>query len=157
MSKSRIIIEERNIAVELVSLFQNQNSRPTIGRFVSLKVATMSAMDVMQLTKFKNILESHAKELRHTIAETQMEGRITQEAHGRDEADRASRSHEKELLFRRNTQVRNLLRTIDSALGRIADGTFGECINCGQEINAKRLEALPWTRFCITCQELLER
>jgi len=50
-----------------------------------------------------------------------------------------------------------LLRAIDSALGRIADGTFGDCINCAQEINAKRLEALPWTRYCITCQELLER
>jgi len=116
-----------------------------------------SVMDQKQLTKFKAVLESRAKELRHSIAETQSEGRIAQETHGRDEADRASRSHEKELLFRRSTQVRNLLRAIDSALGRIADGTFGDCINCGQEINAKRLEALPWTRYCITCQELLER
>jgi RNA polymerase-binding transcription factor len=53
--------------------------------------------------------------------------------------------------------VRALLKAIESALGRIEEGSFGECVNCGQEINAKRLEALPWTRCCITCQGLLEQ
>src|SRR5947209_1777588 len=79
-----------------------------------------------------------------SIAETQEERRIAQDVHGRDEGDRASRSHEKELLSHRNAQLRNVLRGIESALGRIEDGTFGECINCAQEINTKRLEALPW-------------
>jgi len=51
-----------------------------------------SVMDQKQLTKFKAVLESRAKELRHSIAETQSEGCIAQETHGRDEADRASRS-----------------------------------------------------------------
>jgi len=114
-------------------------------------------MDQKQLKKFRGFLQRRAEELRLSISETQQEGRIAQEVHGRDEGDRASRSHEKELLFQRNTQVRGLLKAIESALGRIADGTFGECINCGKEISVKRLEALPWTRYCITCQELLER
>ena len=43
-----------------------------------------------------------------------------------------------------------------SSLTRINEGTFGECLNCGQEINAKRLEAIPWVRYCITCQELID-
>jgi len=114
-------------------------------------------MDAKQLRKFKTLLQSRREELRRSVRETQDEGRIAQEAYGPDEGDRASRSHEKELLFHRNTQVRALLKAIESALARINDGTFGECINCGQEINVKRLEALPWTRYCITCQELLER
>jgi DnaK suppressor protein len=46
---------------------------------------------------------------------------------------------------------------IGAALGRIDDGTYGECLNCGQEIGPKRLEAIPWARYCITCQELIAR
>src|SRR5947209_1723803 len=114
-------------------------------------------MDRKALNTFKTLLQARGQELRRRIAETQEEGRIAQEAHGRDEGDRASRSHEKELLSHRNAQLRNLLKGIESALGRIEDGTFGECINCGQEISTKRLQALPATRYCITCQELVEQ
>ena len=46
---------------------------------------------------------------------------------------------------------------VESALARIREGSFGECINCGNEINAKRLEAVPWTRYCIACQEKIEK
>jgi DnaK suppressor protein len=51
---------------------------------------------------------------------------------------------------------RALLGAVEAALKRISEGTFGECLNCGQEINAKRLEALPWVRYCISCQELID-
>lgn len=43
-----------------------------------------------------------------------------------------------------------------AALKRISEDTFGQCLNCEQEINAKRLEAIPWVRYCITCQELID-
>ena len=46
---------------------------------------------------------------------------------------------------------------VDGALDRIREGTFGECIACGTEINPKRLEAVPWTRHCIECQEKVEQ
>jgi DnaK suppressor protein len=46
---------------------------------------------------------------------------------------------------------------VENALSRIREGTFGECISCGKDINAKRLEAVPWTRHCIECQEKLEQ
>jgi DnaK suppressor protein len=46
---------------------------------------------------------------------------------------------------------------VDGALERLREGEFGECIACGKEINAKRLEAVPWTRHCIECQEKLEQ
>jgi len=42
------------------------------------------------------------------------------------------------------------------ALGRLREGTFGDCMHCGQEIGEKRLEALPWTPYCIACQEKVE-
>jgi DnaK suppressor protein len=46
---------------------------------------------------------------------------------------------------------------VEKALARIREGSFGECTHCGKEINAKRLEAVPWTRHCIECQEKLEQ
>jgi DnaK suppressor protein len=42
-------------------------------------------------------------------------------------------------------------------LGRIADGTYGACRQCEEEIGHKRLNAIPWATFCIRCQELADR
>jgi len=52
--------------------------------------------------------------------------------------------------------TRALLSAVDAALKRINEGRFGQCLNCEQEINAKRLEAIPWVRYCVTCQELID-
>src|SRR5215470_14515268 len=76
--------------------------------------------------------------------------------YGRDEGDRANASQDKEMTWLLNSQERGLLELIDSALSRIRDGAFGECEHCSQEIGLKRLTAIPWTQYCITCQELLE-
>jgi DnaK suppressor protein len=46
---------------------------------------------------------------------------------------------------------------IAEALGRIADGTYGTCVECEEPISAKRLAALPWAKFCIHCQENADR
>ena len=50
----------------------------------------------------------------------------------------------------------DVLSEIRSALDRISDGTFGVCEDCGERIPAKRLEVLPWARYCVSCQESLE-
>ena len=59
-------------------------------------------------------------------------------------------------LFSQSNNDRQLLAMVETALQRIREGEFGECVNCGNEINPKRLEAVPWTRYCIACQEKLE-
>jgi DnaK suppressor protein len=46
---------------------------------------------------------------------------------------------------------------IEAALRRIADGTYGICVACADDIPRKRLEALPWTDCCLRCQEIAER
>jgi len=61
------------------------------------------------------------------------------------------------MVRRRLVAEHGLLRNIEAALVRVRDGIFGECVSCGEEINVKRLEALPWARYCIECQEKLER
>jgi len=63
----------------------------------------------------------------------------------------------KEFLFHQSNNDRQLLQMVEGALSRIREGSFGECISCGKEINAKRLEAVPWTRHCIECQEKAEQ
>jgi DnaK suppressor protein len=49
------------------------------------------------------------------------------------------------------------LRQVNAALARLDDGTFGQCIRCGREIAAARLEALPWAAHCIECQTAIDR
>ena len=74
-----------------------------------------------------------------------------------DLADKAASAYSKELNFSLSDAERNLLMLIEEALNRIKEGTFGICINCGNPIGEKRLSAVPWTSYCIDCQELQEK
>lgn len=74
-----------------------------------------------------------------------------------DVADQAVASYQKEFLFSQGTNGHAQMQLVRQALERLRDGSFGECQNCGETIGAKRLEALPWTPFCIACQEKVER
>ena len=74
-----------------------------------------------------------------------------------DPADMAANAYTKELMMSMSTNDRQLLESIDAALHRIADGEYGKCIHCGQPILEKRLEAVPWARHCLQCQDLNER
>ena len=115
------------------------------------------AMDKKRLETFKKRLEDRQLELRKTVTNRQQDGRNQGEDIAQDIADRAASSYNKEFLFTQSTNERQMLGMVDSALARIREGTYGECISCGNEINAKRLEAVPWTRYCIECQEKLEK
>lgn len=74
-----------------------------------------------------------------------------------DPADMAANAYTKELLMSMSTNDRQLLESIDRALYRIEEGEYGYCDNCGEPIQEKRLEAVPWAQHCVRCQELNER
>ncbi|HEY8132006.1 MAG TPA: TraR/DksA family transcriptional regulator [Thermoanaerobaculia bacterium] len=74
-----------------------------------------------------------------------------------DLADKAASAYSKELNFSLSDGERNLLMLIDEAFNRIKDDTFAICTNCGNTIGEKRLQAVPWTPYCIDCQELQEK
>ncbi|HVN19661.1 MAG TPA: TraR/DksA family transcriptional regulator [Dongiaceae bacterium] len=114
-------------------------------------------MDKKKLETFKKRLETRQQELRRTVTRNQADGRSADEDTAQDIADRAASSYNKEFLFSQSNNERQLLMMVDGALARIREGSFGECISCGKEINPKRLEAVPWTRHCIECQEKLEK
>jgi DnaK suppressor protein len=114
-------------------------------------------MDKKKLETFRKQLEDRQQELRKIVARNEQDGRDADVGTAQDIADRAANSYTKEFLFHQSNNERQLLQMVESALSRIREGVFGECINCGNDINAKRLEAVPWTRYCISCQEKLEK
>jgi DnaK suppressor protein len=95
--------------------------------------------------------------LEHSTLSAVEQGRETVTEDALDSTDRAVLSYERELLFSRGTHDHGQLAQVKSALDRLKSGSFGECVECGNEIGAKRLEAVPWTRYCIACQEKIER
>jgi DnaK suppressor protein len=74
-----------------------------------------------------------------------------------DIVDRANNAYNRELMFSLSDAERQTLLQIENALRRMDEGGYGRCANCGQQINILRLEAVPWARFCIDCQELAEK
>ncbi|HTA22103.1 MAG TPA: TraR/DksA family transcriptional regulator [Terriglobales bacterium] len=114
-------------------------------------------MEKKKLDAFKKRLETRQQELRRMVTRTEQDGRTVDEDSAQDIADRAASSYTKEFLFHQSNNDRQLLQMVENALSRIREGTFGECISCGKDINAKRLDAVPWTRHCIECQEKLEQ
>jgi len=114
-------------------------------------------MEKRKLEVFKKRLEDRQRELRHTMNRAAQDGRDADLESAQDIADRAANSYNKEFLFSQSNNERQLLQMVDSALDRIRERTFGQCVSCGEEINPKRLEAVPWTRHCIECQEKLEK
>jgi len=74
-----------------------------------------------------------------------------------DAIDEVQLAGERELAIRNLDRESNLLRNVKGALVRIADGSFGVCMHCEEDIKIKRLDAVPWTKYCIKCQEAADR
>lgn len=70
-----------------------------------------------------------------------------------DMADQASGNNEVHIQLKLKQTDAKILQAIEEALGRIEDGTYGTCRDCGEMIAEPRLKAIPWTRVCITCKE----
>ncbi len=74
-----------------------------------------------------------------------------------DPVDLAVRNYSKNVMLAVSENESRQLTLIDEALVRIDDDEYGTCQNCEKEINPKRLNAIPWARYCLNCQELVEQ
>jgi len=74
-----------------------------------------------------------------------------------DALDEVQLAGERELAIRNLDRETNLLRNVRGALARIADGSYGVCLHCEEDIKTKRLDAVPWAAYCIRCQEAADR
>lgn len=110
-------------------------------------------MNKTELDKYKAMLEAKRAELSGGLRNRD-EILIEKTPDALDEVQLAG---ERELAIRNLDREANLLRNVRAALARIADGSYGVCMHCEEEIKPKRLEAVPWAAFCIRCQEAADR
>ena len=109
-------------------------------------------MTKSELNKNKSLLEAKQAELAHMIRNR--DGIAIEKC--ADALDEVQYATDRELAIRSLDRDSILLRNIRGALGRIEHGSFGVCVRCEDEISLKRLAAVPWTAFCIQCQEFAD-
>jgi DnaK suppressor protein len=113
-------------------------------------------MDKQGLEHFTKKLQERQRELRSVVTREERTSRDADGEVAQDIVDQAANSYGKELLFHQSNKERQILQMVESALDRIRQGSFGQCVSCGKDINHKRLQAVPWTCHCVACQEKLE-
>lgn len=113
-------------------------------------------MSKKEFDKFKKMLLDRQRELADSVQRSEISGREVDEDPS-DLADVASSAYNKEFFFNKSNADRNTLRLINEALGRIERGRYGRCNACGIPIESKRLDVVPWARFCVKCQEKKEK
>ena len=110
-----------------------------------------------EMEKYRRLLDQKKHGLSNELAKTRDAEEETTEESTQDIADKAVSSYTREFLYSLSDTDRNTLLQIDEALDRIAEGTFGFCLNCKQPMSEKRLTAVPWAPHCVDCQELAEK
>jgi DnaK suppressor protein len=106
---------------------------------------------------YEDALRAKQRELHDSYERDKAAGNASPDDGIQDLADKAASAYSKELNFSLSDAERNLLMLIDEAFNRMRNGSYAICTNCGVEIGEKRLQAVPWTPFCIDCQELQEK
>jgi DnaK suppressor protein len=115
-----------------------------------------ASMEQKRLRVFRERLQQKKQEILEAYNKNKTYGKEADEDGAQDIADKASNSYAKEFLFSLSNSERDLLQLMDDALVRIEDKRFGVCLSCEEEMNQKRLEAVPWARHCLACQEKQE-
>jgi DnaK suppressor protein len=113
-------------------------------------------MDQKKLRVFRERLQQKKQEILEAYNKNKTYGKEADEDGAQDIADKASNSYAKEFLFSLSNSERDMLQLMDDALTRIEDKRFGVCVSCEEEMNQKRLEAVPWAKHCLSCQEKQE-
>jgi DnaK suppressor protein len=110
-------------------------------------------MDKKKAEYYKKYLVTTQEELSRLVTKSERDGREADEEATQDIADKAANSYTKEFLFHQSDENRRVLQLVDEALERLKNGTYGLCVSCQGEVQVKRLDAVPWARHCIECQE----
>ena len=114
-------------------------------------------MDKRKMKSYRDRLLERRETLFSQVTEAEMSSRERDLEATQDPADMAANAYTKELLISMSANDRKLLTLIDEALERVEKGEYGECINCGEPVSDKRLDAVPWARYCLKCQDMQER
>ena len=110
-----------------------------------------------ELERFERLLMERRAQLVEQSARLSGEGRSTISEGGDDYVDDAVTHYTREFLLSLSDLDRRQLLMVEEALRRLRDGEYRECVMCGANINIKRLGAVPWARYCVSCQEMAEK
>jgi len=114
-------------------------------------------MDKKKLKTYRDRLLERRESLVSQVTEAELSSRERDLEATQDPADMAANAYTKELLISMSSNDRTLLGLIDESLARVESGDYGECVNCGEAILEKRLNAVPWARYCLRCQDMKEK
>jgi DnaK suppressor protein len=103
--------------------------------------------------QYRKVLEKKAEEVRRSMSAQKAAQVVARLDIPSDEGDLSQQHHEEWIFLNRNSIDMKLLREISGALHRIDGGAYGICMECEQPISSKRLDAVPWARYCVSCQE----
>jgi len=106
-----------------------------------------------KLTHYRKVLEKKAEEVRRSMSAQKAAQVVARLDCPSDEGDLSQQHHEEWIFLNRNTIDMKLLREIGDALHRMDQDHYGVCLECEEAISTKRLDAVPWARYCVTCQE----
>jgi DnaK suppressor protein len=109
-----------------------------------------------RLANFKKRLLEKQRQLVDEVGKSALYGKDQEDDSIKDLGDQANTAYTREFFFELGNGDRRLLREVVAALAKIDDGSFGSCERCGEPIAEKRLDAVPFARYCITCQRLAE-
>jgi DnaK suppressor protein len=108
-----------------------------------------------KFASYQKLLEKKAEEVRKSMSAQKAAQVVARLDIPSDEGDLSQQHHEEWIFLNRNTIDMKLLREIGDALRRFDHGTYGTCMECEEPISIKRLDAVPWARYCVTCQEAI--
>lgn len=111
----------------------------------------------MSKSNLKDVKEKLLAERELLIEKLKSNDLSIDDAETPDPVDLAVRNYSKNVMLAVSENESKQLTLIDEALLRIEDDEYGTCQNCEKDINPKRLAAIPWARYCLDCQELLEK
>jgi DnaK suppressor protein len=113
--------------------------------------------NTVDLKAIRRQLQAKRKEVLEGVSRAREMGSVETESGAPDIADRATSAFQREFSFSLSENEGQMLRLIDEAIARLDNGRFGLCIHCEQPIERQRLQAVPWARHCIACQEQQDR
>ena len=108
-----------------------------------------------QINRFRKMLENKALEIRANLQSSSAAKALARGGEPPDLEELPGQSHEEWIFLNRNNIEVMLLREIEEALDRMEDGDYETCLECEEPISLKRLEAVSWASYCVTCQEEL--
>ena len=118
-----------------------------------LQACPPDTLALMDLEHFRKVLLAKEKELTDEISRLADDARTTRAAEVEDPMDEVTTDQEEATALEETSNLSATLAQVRSALQRIDRGEYGRCVDCGREIKLARLEAVPWTPYCIDDQQ----